>query len=81
MQDVKSHRVLRVLVAFLLLAELDNATCKVIWELVQPKVPPPEATAASVSDTAELNARVQVNKSPWPVSTVEVCAQGSLACS
>ena len=80
MQDVKSHRVLRVLVAFLLLVELDKATSKVIWELVQPKVLPPEATAAPVPDTTELDARVQINKPPWPVSTVEVRAKAGMQC-
>ena len=75
MQDVKSYRLLGVLVALLFLAEVDDAKSKVIWELVQPKVPPPEATAAPIPDTTELDAQRQNNKPPWPVSTVEVCAR------
>ncbi len=74
MQDVKSYHLFGVLVALLFLAEVDNAKAKVIWELVQPKVPPPEATAAPIPDTTELDAQRQTNKPPWPVSTVEVCA-------
>ena len=73
MQDAKSCRTWRLLVALFVLVELDRATSKVIWELVQPLAPSFDQAPAT-SDTAAATTAAQLHShgSPWPVSTVEV---------
>jgi hypothetical protein len=73
MQDAKSWRTWRLLVAMFVLVELERAASKVTWELVQP-LAPSFAQAPATSETAAITTapKPHSNGSPWPVSTVEV---------
>jgi hypothetical protein len=67
MHDVRSCCCRGLLVAWLVLVDLDFAALRVTWELVQPKLPPSPATR-----TANYTLQQQAPSSPWPVSTIEV---------
>lgn len=73
MQDAKSWRNWRLLIALFVLVELERATTRVIWDLVQPPAPSPVAAPAASETAATDNAaELHGHGSPWPVSAVEV---------
>ena len=73
MQDAKSWRSWRLLIALFVLVELERATTRVIWDRVQPPALSPVAAPAA-SETAAIDTASDLHGrgSPWPVSTVEV---------
>ena len=73
MQDAKSWRTWRLLIAVFVLVELERAATRVIWDLVQPPAPSPaQAPAASEAPATDDTATLQSRGLTWPVSTVEV---------
>jgi hypothetical protein len=83
MQDAKSWRSWRLLIALFVLVQLERATTRVIWDVVQSPATSPVAAPVD-SETADTDTAADPHGrgSPWPVSTVEVISEITcLACS